>query len=318
MTDPATDSRPRIVLDCDPGVDDMFAIFTALRYCDLAAIVTVAGNVGIEHTTRNALAICELVGTDVPVFRGSEHPLASSPVEDARDVHGADGLGGVTLPVPTRDVAGTDPIEALAALVADEPTFVVAVGPLTNIARVIERYPDWPSQIAGLAVMGGSADSGNVTATAEFNIWSDPEAAAAVFATGMPITMAGLNLTRQVTMGVDEIATLRAAGTDTAIAAAGALDFYSEVGVRTYGVKESAMHDPCAVLSVVQPHLFTSEALHVTVEVNGAQTRGMTVCDQRPGASPGSTQVLMTADRTATVESIVTAAIEPTPATPAG
>ena len=187
----------------------MFAIFCALRYCDLVAVTSVAGNVGIEHTTYNALGILALAKASVPVHRGASRPLNGSDAVDARHVHGESGLGGVELPSFSGTTASDDAITALFDETAAGDVTVVAIGPLTNIALAIQQDPSWTSRIPRLVIMGGSTNSGNVTPHAEFNIWADPEAAAVVFDSGVHICMAGLNLTRQVTMGADEIATMR-------------------------------------------------------------------------------------------------------------
>lgn len=303
-------TRPKVLLDCDPGIDDMFAIFCALRYCDLVGVTSVAGNVGIDHTTRNALALLELCGTDVPVFRGASSPLAGHGTEDARHVHGDTGLGRVTLPPPSADSVG-DATSALFDLTADGDVTVVAVGPLTNLARAIALDPTWVDRVPRVVIMGGSTTTGNVTPFGEFNIVADPEAAALVFDSGVALTMAGLNLTRQVTMGADDIAALRRAGTPTALLAADALDFYSDFSLGHYGIKQSAMHDPCAVLEVVRPDFFDRGAMQVDVEVRGEYTRGMTVCDQRVNARSPDTDVLIGVDAPAVVEAILTATVEP-------
>lgn len=303
-------NRPKVLLDCDPGIDDMFAMFCALRYCDLLAVTSVAGNVGIDHTTRNALAVLELCGADVPVFRGASAPLAGTAVEDARHVHGETGLGPITLVPPSTEPAG-DATDALFELTAGGDVTVVAVGPLTNLARAIALDPTWVDRVPRVVIMGGSTTTGNVTPFGEFNIVADPEAAAIVFESGVALTMAGLNLTRQVTMGAGEIAALRNAGTPTATAAADALDFYSDFSLAHYGVKQSAMHDPCAVLEVVRPDCFDRRPMQVDVEVRGEYTRGMTVCDQRPNARAPDTDVLVGVNAPVVVEAIIEATIRP-------
>lgn len=304
-------SRSKIVLDCDPGVDDMFAIFAALRYCDLVGVTSVAGNVGIEHTTRNALGILQLAGADVPVHQGAAGPIHAAHAEDASHVHGEGGLGGVTLPTADREIASDDAVQALFDLTDDGDVTVVAVGPLTNIALALQRDPAWAGRIPRLVIMGGSTDTGNVTTYAEFNIWADPEAAKLVFDSGVDITMAGLNLTRQVAMGPPSIAEMRASGSATGMVAADALDFYADFSLRHYGIKSSAMHDPCAVLEVARPDLFERQEMHVDIETRGEFTRGMTVCDQRRNAEPGDVKVMTSAAAAETVKLIVAAAIEP-------
>lgn len=305
-------TRPRIVLDCDPGVDDTFAIFTALRYCEVVAITTVAGNVGLNHTTRNALVALQLANAPhVPVYRGAAGPLNGQVIEDASHVHGASGLGGVTPPELAIEPAGDDAVSALLDTTADGNTIVVAVGPLTNVALALERDPTWVDRVPRLVIMGGSLDAGNVTAAAEFNIWADPEAAALVFDAGFDLTMAGLNLTHQVRMGPPETERLRAAGTQTAVFAADALDFYADYSRREYGIEKTAMHDPCAVLEVVRPDLFEREQMHVVVETAGDHTRGMTLCDRRLNAEQPTASVMTAAAGDAVVDLIVEATIDP-------
>lgn len=311
-TQPATNAaRPKILLDCDPGVDDMFAIFTATRYCDLVAITSVAGNVGIEHTTKNALGVAQLSGVDIPVHRGASAPLTGAEPEDAAHVHGANGLGGVELPLLQNDVASNDAVGALFDLTSSGDVTVVAVGPLTNIALAIQRDPSWIKRIPRLVIMGGSSTTGNVTPYAEFNIYADPEAAEVVFNSGIELTMVGLNLTRQVSMGADEIEMMRAANSQSASFAADALEFYASFSLSEYGVAKQAMHDPCAVLEVVRPDLFGRQAMHVVVETAGIHTRGMTVCDLRENAQSPNTDVLVSADGQLAVRLIVDAAIHP-------
>lgn len=304
-------SREKIVLDCDPGVDDMFAIFAALRYCDLVGVTSVAGNVGIEHTTQNALDILQLAGADVPVHQGASAPLRSAMTDDASHVHGEGGLGGVSLPKANRGIASDNATQALFDLTSEGDVTVVAVGPLTNIALALQQDATWIDRVPRLVIMGGSTDSGNVTTYAEFNIWADPEAAKMVFESGVNITMAGLNLTRQVTMGQPSIAEMRASGSATGVIAADALDFYADFSLKEYGIKSSAMHDPCAVLEVARPDLFQRSDMHVEIETHGEFTRGMTVCDQRRNARPGNVKVMTTAAAAETVQLIVAAAIDP-------
>lgn len=303
-------SRHKILLDCDPGLDDMFAIFCGLKYCDLIAVTSVAGNVGVDYTTQNALGILALAAADVPVYRGAAVPLLGSPA-DAAHVHGETGLGGVELPPSSDAEAMDDAVQAILDLTAGGDVTVVAVGPLTNIATALQVDPTLATRLPELVIMGGSTDVGNVTSHAEFNIWADPEAADIVFSSGVALTMAGLNLTRQVQMGAREIDALRESGTSTGVAAADGLDFYSDFSLANYGVKSSAMHDPCAVLWVSHPELFESTRMAVSIETRGTHTRGMTVCDQRENTEPANTTVMTQADGAAAVAAITQAAVSP-------
>ncbi|MEO8697781.1 MAG: nucleoside hydrolase, partial [Acidimicrobiales bacterium] len=174
---PATgpDRRAKIILDCDPGVDDTIAILTAARYGDLVGITTVNGNVSIDHTTRNALAVTQIANLDVPVHRGAERPLVA-PVHGAARVHGLTGFGTVAHPELHRTQASDDAVGYLLDMsCGDDEIDLIAIGPLTNIALAIGRDPTFLSRWRSLTIMGGAAHGlGNVTAVAEFNIWADP------------------------------------------------------------------------------------------------------------------------------------------------
>ncbi|MGD9999970.1 MAG: nucleoside hydrolase, partial [Ilumatobacteraceae bacterium] len=207
--DVTPDRRPSIVLDCDPGHDDAIAIIVAARHTDLLGITTVAGNAPLERTTRNALIVRELLGIDVPVHSGAARPLVAEP-KHAEYVHGASGMDGAELPEPTRPVDGTDAVEFIVETCrANEGTWLVPVGPLTNIALALRVAPDLARRIAGISLMGGGT-VGNRTPVAEFNIWADPEAAAAVFGYGGPLVMSGLDLTFQFQATPARIAAVRA------------------------------------------------------------------------------------------------------------
>lgn len=278
--------RPPVLLDCDPGIDDAFAILCALRYTDLLAVTTVSGNVGLEAVTRNALAVLELAGADdrVPVHPGADGPLLAER-NHAAHVHGEGGLGATDLPSPRRAPQPEPAVEAILRLSREvEGLTLVAVGPLTNVALALRADPDLADRLAGIVLMGGAADGGNVTPVAEFNVHADPEAAAVVFGSAARVTMVGLELTHQVRCGPAEAAQLRAAATPTGDLGATLLEGYSRWHLEDHGTSDGAMHDPCAVLAVSHPHLFGTVARHVVVELAGTHTRGMTVVDRRTGS----------------------------------
>jgi inosine-uridine nucleoside N-ribohydrolase len=285
MTEP---SRPRIILDTDPGVDDAIAIITAARWADLVGITTVAGNVPVEHTTANALRLRDLLGLDVAVHRGADRPLQAEPLH-ARHVHGAVGLGEVDLPEPGR---GPDSEDAVGFLVEatrrEEGLHLVPVGPLTNVALALRADPDLADRVASITLMGGGAGVGNVTAAAEFNVFADPEAADVVFRSRAPVAMVGLNLTHQVRMGGGHAKACRAMGTPVGTVAADLLDFNTRVHRSASEATMGAMHDPCAVLVVTHPEVFQCEPRAVIVELAGTHTRGQTLVDERgwPGIEP--------------------------------
>ena len=271
----------KIVIDCDPGHDDAIAIVLAHRHADVLGITTVSGNAPLPATTANALLVTALLGVDTPVHVGAAKPLAGEPIH-AAVVHGEDGLGGVERIAHERTVASNDAVAFLLDA-PDKDTWIVPVGPLTNIALAIERDPAWVNRIAGISLMGGSAGPGNATPAAEFNILADPEAAERVFASGAEIIMCGLDLTQQLRTDDETCRRLRETGTPLAKFAAQAFDHLHERMQTLVGRRDAALHDPCAVLAVTHPQLIHAEPRHVAVETKGRLTRGMTVVDERIG-----------------------------------
>ena len=271
----------RMIIDCDPGLDDAIALILAHHCAEVVGITTVSGNVPLAATTANALMLTAMLDVDTPVHSGAAGPLVGEPTY-APHVHGESGMGDFEPPAHDRTVASADAVAYLLDA-ASPDTWVVAVGPLTNLALAIERDPDWVKRIAGISIMGGSTAGGNVTPAAEFNIYADPEAAARVFASGAEIVMCGLNLTHQVETSDALVAELRAARAPLAQFAAGVLDFLHGVMADLLGRRATAMHDPCAVLAVTHPDLFELAPRAVGVEVDGTLTRGMTVVDERTG-----------------------------------
>lgn len=277
--------RPRIILDCDPGHDDAIAILLASYLCDIHAITTVSGNVSLERTTHNALITTQLLGLDIPVYAGADRPLVAE-AHYAEDIHGETGLNGPELPVLERHVTGTDAVRFLIdTLRQEKDLWLVAVGPLTNIALALRNAPDIANNLSGISIMGGSSSFGNRTAAAEFNIWADPEAAAIVFSSGLPLRMCGLNLTHQWWQDDSSIAQIRNLNNHAAQFVADMLHFYCQAYQQTFGNRAGPLHDPCAVLAVTHPELFDFQPRHVAVEQSGQHTRGMTVVDERGGRS---------------------------------
>ena len=269
----------RMIIDCDPGHDDAIALILAHRHAEVVGITAVAGNAPLAATQANALAVTAVLGVDTPVYAGADTSLLGV-ARDARIVHGESGLGGVSLPSHDRALAAGHAVDFLLEA-SDSETWIVAIGPLTNIALAIARDPSWPRRIAGISIMGGSADNGNVTATAEFNIHADPEAAARVFRCGAPLIMSGLNLTHQ--LPVDDAVLTRVRQIDTAAGrlASESFAFLLDRLESLTGSRRASLHDPCAVLAVTHPHLVETLPCAVAVELAGEHTRGMTVVDRR-------------------------------------
>jgi purine nucleosidase len=274
-----------IILDCDPGVDDALAIALAHGHpgIDLLGITTVAGNVGLARTTANALAVCEYIGAGgTPVTAGCAGPLLR-PALDARQVHGESGLGGAVLPTATGSPAPGHAIDYIIDTVQAAPGQItlVAIGPLTNIALAVKREPRLADWVREFVIMGGSAGRGNTTPAAEYNIWADPEAAAAVFRAGWTVVMLGLDVTRQTGASpavLERMRDLGPLGTELLLPA---LDQYTSVSEPS----GPPVHDVCAVAWVAQPGLFGLVPARVQVETAGQLTSGMTVTDfEAPGS----------------------------------
>lgn len=270
-----------MILDCDPGHDDAIAIVVAARHADLLGITTVAGNAPLERTTHNALVMRDLLDIEVPVHAGATRPLVAPP-RPAPMVHGASGLDGADLPPPHRPLDGTDAVGFIVDTCRrQEGTWLVGVGPLTNLALALRSAPDLAERIGGISVMGGGS-FGNRSAVAEFNIWADPEAAAIVFDCGGPLVMAGLDVTHQLLATPPRIDLVRRTPGRLAATLAQLLEFFSATYIARHDdVAGAAIHDPCAVLALTHPELFTRVARHVAVETAGTLTRGMTVIDER-------------------------------------
>ena len=266
-----------IVIDCDPGHDDAIAILLALASpeVELVGITTTHGNQTLEKTTANALKVLELAGrADIPVARGSELPLERE-LTVADHVHGESGLDGPDLPAPTAQPVGQDALSFLADHLAPG-VVLVPTGPLTNVARLLGERPDVrPERIV---LMGGAIGLGNITPAAEFNIWADPEAAASVFASGIDITMVGLDVTHEAIVGPERTARLRALGGIGRVVAE-LIDFYSGYHRTTYGWDGPPVHDALAVAAVIRPELLETAHRHVAIETESELSRGRTVVD---------------------------------------
>ncbi len=274
---------PKVIVDCDPGHDDAVALLMAARHAELLGITTVCGNVPLASTTRNALVVTQLAGLGTPVHAGARAPLLRHAVH-AEHVHGETGLGGAELPEVERDVTSDDAVGFIIETVRSTPdVWLVPVGPLTNIALALKAAPDIVERLAGISLMGGSSDAGNITPTAEFNVFADPHAAAVVFASGVsPLVVCGLNVTHQFNIDASHVERLRGHGGVVCAFVADLFGFSLDVHHERTGLDHSPLHDPCAVMALTHPELFTFADAHVVVEIDGRLTAGMTVVDARP------------------------------------
>lgn len=279
----------RLLLDCDPGLDDALALLLAHGDpgLELVAVTTVGGNVELENTTRNALQLREHLGfAGVPIAAGAAGPLVRE-ARNAAQVHGVGGLGDVILPEATLPLEGAHAADLIIDTLRAAPgeIHLVATGPMTNVALALRKEPRIAGWAASFVIMGGSYTRGNTTPAAEFNIYADPEAAAEVFAAGWQVVMVGLDLTLQalVTDAIrDRMLTLGALGRELVVPLA---TFWNDPQDPDWGGQ--AVHDVCAVAYLARPELFATVPARVEVETAGEWTAGMTVTDFR-SATPNA------------------------------
>lgn len=266
-----------VVIDTDPGIDDAVAILLALKSAefDVKGITTVAGNIGIATTTRNAGRILALEGRiDVPVVAGAAGPLSRKGFDTA-DIHGNDGLGGVAFPDPLASPIGNDAVAWLRDTLdaADAGTIdILALGPLTNIARLVQDHPASAKRIGRVIAMGGAVyEPGNIGPRAEFNIAADPEAAEIVFGAGLKVTLIPLDVTRKVRATRDDTAMLQQTGVPAAVQSGALIDAYFQ---STTGGESRPLHDPCVMLLALDEALFGCEMLKLTVDTGTTRDAG--------------------------------------------
>ncbi len=276
--------RLPIFLDCDPGIDDAFALMVLLGTpgVELFGISTVGGNVPVELTSENARRILELCGRqEIPVAAGRAGPLVKTLVS-AEEVHGRDGLGNINLPRPTVHEAVGGGIALMVEKLMSVPrAILLATAPLTNVAVALHEHPEIRPHIERIVWMGGSTGFGNVTACAEYNAWADPEAARQVIRSGVPFVMVGLNVTHQVALDRTTLAQYRTFGNRVADTAAKMLDFYVTFHEHEAGTDRSPIHDAVAAVAAVYPLSLRTTAYPVDVETRGEITEGATVVDVR-------------------------------------
>jgi purine nucleosidase len=273
----------KVLIDCDPGIDDALAIALAhgSPEVEVVGLTTVDGNADLRTTTTNALSLAEFYGMSVPVAAGADRPLLRAPSR-ATEVHGVTGLGGASLPSPRTEPVREHAVDFLIDTLANAPGEIslTAIGPLTNIALALRKEPRIAEWAAEFVIMGGSFTRGNRTPCAEFNIGFDPEAAAIVFGTlwrSGKLVMIGLDLTLQARMTARVRSRLAGLGRFETELLAPSLDFYSRH--RQYRDEGPPIHDACAVAYVLKPGLLELVPARVDIETEGRFTSGMTVTD---------------------------------------
>ena len=295
----------KIIIDTDPGQDDAVAILLALASpedVEVLGITAVAGNVPLHHTARNARIVCEVAGkVDVPVFAGCDTPLQRKLVT-AEHVHGKTGLDGIDLPEPNIALQDQHGVDFIVETLRKQPVGSVTLcplGPLTNIATAFMNAPDIVGRVQEIVLMGGAYfEVGNITPSAEFNIYVDPEAADIVFKSGVPITVMSLDITHKALVTHPRVAAFETLGTHVGKVVASWTHFFERFDVAKYGSEGAPLHDPTVIAYLIQPELFSGRFINVEVETYSHLTLGMTVADwwSVSGRAPNATWMGSIAD----------------------
>lgn len=276
----------KVILDCDPGQDDAIALFLAMsapEELDILGITTVAGNVPLTLTQRNARMMCDIAGkTELPVFAGCTQPIVRDAIT-AEYIHGATGIDGIDVfepKTPLQDQHAVDFIIESLSKAENNSVTLVPTGPLTNIGTAIQREPAILDRVEEIVLMGGAMrESGNRTPSAEFNIMVDPHAAELVFNCGRPVSALGLDVTHQVLSTRDRVSRIGALANPVADATAGMLGFFHRYDTKKYGSEGTPLHDPCTVAYLLKPELFQSKMCNISVETESELTVGHTAVD---------------------------------------
>ncbi len=280
--------KPTIIIDTDPGQDDAAAILMAFGFANqglanVAALTAVAGNVGLELTSKNARIICDWAGqSQTPVYAGASKPLIQ-PLVTAEEVHGKNGLDGVPLHEPKTPLKSLHAVPFLIeTLLAAAPNSITLcpIGPLTNIAQVLSLAPECAQGIKEIVLMGGTYfEAGNITPAAEFNFYVDPHAAQIVLQSGVPITILPLDVTHKACVTQARMDTLKALNNANGPRLAAILHSYERYDIQQFGLDGGPLHDPCALAYAVFPELFQGKQVAVNVETHGTFTMGASVVD---------------------------------------
>ena len=273
-------------MDCDPGQDDAVALFLAMSSPDeleVLGITTVAGNVPLELTQRNARMMCDIAQRyDMPVFAGCDRPMTVPPIT-AEYIHGDTGIDGVEVfnpETPLQERHAVDFIIETLLAADDASVTLVPTGPMTNIATALRRAPEICGRVEQIVAMGGAMrEGGNRSPSAEFNVLADPHAAEIVYNCGRPVTAMGLDVTHQVLSTRERVARIRKVGNSVAEATAGMLSFFHRYDTKKYGTEGAPLHDPCTVAWLLRPDLFRTKRCNVSVETDSTLTLGHTAVD---------------------------------------
>ncbi|CAG69162.1 nucleoside hydrolase [Acinetobacter baylyi] len=280
-----THSPHQIIIDTDPGQDDAVAILLALASPEVKvlAITTVAGNVPLALTSANARKVCELAGRpDISVFAGCDRPL-KRPLITAENVHGKTGLDGIELPEPQMPLQAQHSVDFIIETLRNAPEKTITIcslGPMTNTAQALLKAPDIAARVKRIVLMGGGFfEGGNITPSAEFNMFVDPDAAKIVFAAGIPLTVIPLDVTHQVLTSKEWVDGLRRMDNQVGPAVAAWTDFFERYDMEKYGSEGAPLHDPCVIGYMIKPELFSGRFINVEIEADSPLTVGAMVAD---------------------------------------
>lgn len=272
-----------VIIDCDPGHDDAIALMLAASCAqmEIKAVTTVGGAQSVDKTWYNARRVMAAIGLDVPIARGASQPMVRTALGGTEIVHGESGLDGPQLPEPLSPPLAMSAFELLTKTLeeSEEPITLIPTGPLTNIGILFAVRPDLKAKVKQISLMGGGFYMGNWTAAAEFNILADPEAAKIVYDSGIPIIMAGLDVTHKAYVTRDENEVLRQNGNRCSVLAAELIDYFSRYHYEVEKLPGCTLHDPVAVAYLIAPEIFTGKLCHVEIDVDGVYTLGKTVVD---------------------------------------
>jgi pyrimidine-specific ribonucleoside hydrolase len=296
----------KVIFDCDPGHDDIFAFSLIASHAedfDLLGCTTVAGNQTVDKVTDNLCRVMDYLKVDYPIAKGASKSMSGFTFVQP-DAHGETGMDGPILPSSNRKIESLDAVSWMRETISQqsEPIIIIATGPLTNIGRLLDVSPEIKNKISQISLMGGSIYSGNITASAEFNIYVDPLAADKVFKSGIPIVMSGLEVCNETIILHDEINLFNRDGAASRLIFE-LLEFYSQYAKK---LKQpgSPLFDLVPVAHLLRPELFESKSYHIEIETEGMITKGKTVADLRAWADPSgnNAQVLISSNRTAVIE----------------
>ena len=275
----------KVIIDCDPGQDDAVALFLAMaapEEIDLLGITTVAGNVPLALTQRNARMMCDIANRrDIPVYAGCERPMILDPIT-AEYIHGNTGIDGIDAFAPETPLQEQHAVDFIieSLLGNTAPVTLIPTGPMTNVATAIQREPAILKNVERIVSMGGAMrEGGNRSPSAEFNVLVDPHAAEIVYNCGRPVTAMGLDVTHQVLSTRERVGRIRELGNDVAEATADMLSFFHRYDTKKYGSEGAPLHDPCTVAWLLRPELFSTEACNISVEKESELTLGHTAVD---------------------------------------